>query len=120
VWAVWELLHVHAEGSALAHEAFPLRVENPREARAQATLVRDLFGQLFHADPLWLARLERIDQVEHVARAIYDDRSFADLPVLADALEEAGCSDAEILAHCRSGAEHARGCWIVDAILGRS
>jgi hypothetical protein len=87
--------------------------------RDQAALLRDLFGHLFHPDPLWLARLDRTDEVERICRAIYDDRSFADLPVLADALEEAGCSDEAVLAHCREPGEHARGCWVIDAVLGR-
>jgi hypothetical protein len=50
-----------------------------------------------------------------MARAIYDGHRFTDLPILADALEEAGCTDAAILAHCRTG-EHVRGCWALDAL----
>jgi hypothetical protein len=42
------------------------------------------------------------------------------LAVLADALEEAGCQDQEILSHCRSGGEHVRGCWVVDLLLGKT
>ena len=53
-----------------------------------------------------------------MAREIYQRGSFQDLPILADALEDAGCDDAELLTHCRSQGEHVRGCWIVDAILG--
>jgi hypothetical protein len=49
-----------------------------------------------------------------------DARRFADLPILADALEDAGCADAAILEHCRSGGEHVRGCWVVDLLLGKS
>jgi hypothetical protein len=44
---------------------------------------------------------------------------FADMPILADALEEAGCADAAILGHCRGGGEHVRGCWVVDLLTGR-
>jgi hypothetical protein len=51
---------------------------------------------------------------------MYDSRDFSDMPVLADALEEAGCRDAEILGHCKSGGEHVRGCWVVDLLLGKS
>ena len=57
--------------------------------------------------------------VRKLAQAIYDDRRFADLPILADALEEAGCADAAILAHCRGGGEYVRGCWVVDLLLGK-
>jgi hypothetical protein len=64
--------------------------------------------------------------VARLARAAYDDRlpegglDPARLAVLADALEEAGCRDADILGHCRSGGEHFRGCWLVDLLLGKS
>ena len=54
-----------------------------------------------------------------LARTIYDDRRFDLLPILADALEEAGCGDAEILAHCRGPGPHVRGCWAVDLVLGK-
>jgi hypothetical protein len=91
-----------------------------QQTRAGASLIRDLFGHLFHTDPLWLARLNHTDEVERIARAIYDDHSFTDMPILADALEDAGCLDAEVLAHCRDGGEHARGCWVIDSILGKS
>jgi len=50
---------------------------------------------------------------------MYDERQFDGMPVLADALEEAGCTTAEILHLCRQPGEHVRGCWIVDLILGK-
>jgi hypothetical protein len=55
--------------------------------------------------------------VTRIARAIYSDNLFADLPVLADALEDAGCQNAEVLAHCRGPRHHARGCWVVDRLI---
>lgn len=54
-----------------------------------------------------------------MAQGIYDQRSFRLLPVLADALEEAGCPDGELVAHLRRPAEHVRGCWALDIILGK-
>jgi hypothetical protein len=88
-----------------------------REKRAQAALVRDIWclRQIDKADPVWLTWNNRT--VPKLAEVIYDKYRFADLPILADALEEAGCDNADILAHCRSGAEHVRGCWVVDLIL---
>ena len=53
-------------------------------------------------------------------RSIYDDRAFDRLPILADALEDAGCADAAILSHCRGPGEHVRGCWVVDLLLGKA
>jgi hypothetical protein len=52
--------------------------------------------------------------------AIYTDRAFDRLPILADALEEAGCTDAAILEHCRGPGPHVRGCWVVDLLLDKS
>jgi hypothetical protein len=87
----------------------------------QCVMLRCIFGNLFHPatlDPTWLAW--NGGTVPKLAQAIYDDRRFSDLPILADALEEAGCTDADILAHCRSEGPHVRGCWVVDLLLGKS
>ena len=66
-------------------------------------------------DPSW-----RSAAVVGLAEAVYADRGFDRLPVLADALEEAGCDHPDVLAHCRGGGPHARGCWVVDGILGKT
>jgi hypothetical protein len=65
-------------------------------------------------DPAW-----RTAAVRQLAQAIQQDGAFDRLPILADALEEAGCDHADILNHCRSGGEHVRGCWVVDLLLAR-
>jgi hypothetical protein len=54
-----------------------------------------------------------------LAQSIYTDRAFDRMPILADALEDAGCDNADILNHCRQPGEHVRGCWAVDLILGK-
>jgi hypothetical protein len=54
-----------------------------------------------------------------LALAMYERGNFGAMPILADALEEAGCADAEVLNHCRTPGVHARGCWVIDNILGR-
>jgi hypothetical protein len=90
------------------------------ERKAQARLLRDVFGNPFRPVRLnaaWLAW--RHGSVPKLAQAVYDGRAFDRLPVLADALEEAGCDDAEVLTHLRAPGEHARGCWVVDLTLGR-
>ncbi len=97
-----------------------IKVE-PAERQAQADLVRDLFGPLpFRAVPVrpsWLAW--EGGTVAKLAAAAYEDRAFDRLPVLADALEEAGCADAELLGHLRGPGPHARGCWALDLLLGK-
>jgi len=57
--------------------------------------------------------------VVRIAETLYNHRLFADLPILADALEDAGCDNADILSHCRSAGLHVRGCWILDLLLGK-
>jgi len=55
-----------------------------------------------------------------LADSISEDGAFDRLPILADALEDAGCTDATILNHCRGSSTHVLGCWVVDALLGKS
>jgi len=66
-------------------------------------------------DPSW-----RTSTTVGLARAIYESRDFGAMPILADALEEAGCDSPELLAHCRTDTPHVRGCWVVDLVLGES
>jgi hypothetical protein len=92
------------------------------EKAEQTHLLRDILGPLpfrpVIVDPSWLNW--NGGTVVRLAQSIYDDRAIDRLPVLGDALEEAGCQDPDILAHCRSGGDHIRGCWPVDLILGKS
>ncbi len=90
------------------------------ERAAQARVCRELFGNPFRPvsiDPRWLVANDGL--VPRIAKAIYDERGFERLPVLADALEKAGCDDAEMLAHCRLPGDHVRGCWVVDLLIGK-
>jgi hypothetical protein len=85
--------------------------------RAALLLIREIFGNPFRQitlDPAW-----RTQTATQLATAIYDDRAFDRLPILADALEEAGCTDADILSHLRGPGPHVRGCWVVDLLLGK-
>jgi hypothetical protein len=100
------------------YEAYPVGIL--WELSIQADLLRDIFGNPFRrvtVQPSWVQWKD--GTVLHLARSIYEDRRFEDLPILADALEEAGCTDLDILGHCRSGGDHVRGCWVVDLVLGK-
>ena len=84
--------------------------------------MRDIFGPLaFRPLPLlnraWLAW--EGGTVPKLAASIYEERAFDRLPILADALEEAGCDAAELLTHLRGPGPHVRGCWAVDLVLGK-
>jgi hypothetical protein len=68
--------------------------------------------------PEWLAWQN--GTIPRLAEAIYAEEAFDRLPFLADALEEAGCTDTDILDHCRAGGVHFRGCWVVDLLRGNS
>jgi hypothetical protein len=90
------------------------------ERRWLADLLRDLFGNPFRPASIpESVRAWNGGTVVKLARAIYDGRRFSEMPVLADALEEAGSTDVDVLAHCRGGGEHVLGCWVVDALLDR-
>jgi len=85
----------------------------------QCRFLRDIFGPL----PLRSIVLEQhwnAGTVPKLAQAIYDGRSYDRLPILADALEDAGCYDEVVLSHCRQAAEHCRGCWVVDLLLAKA
>jgi hypothetical protein len=90
--------------------------------KRQCDVLRDILGDSFRpSPPLPAAVLNWNDSlVVRLARAIYDERRWGDLPLLADALLDAGCEDEGLMAHCRTGGEHARGCFALDALLGQS
>jgi hypothetical protein len=83
----------------------------------QVSIIRCLICNPFRrstVDPTWLTAT-----VVSLAQAIYAELAFDRLPILADALEDAGCDNADILQHCRLPGEHVRGCWAVDLVLGK-
>jgi hypothetical protein len=95
--------------------------EKNTDHRQQCDLIRCIFGNPFRiasVNPNWLVWNGGV--IPKLTQAIYDDRAFDHLPILADALEEAGCTNADILNHCRQPGEHVRGCWVVDLLLGKS
>jgi hypothetical protein len=88
------------------------------ELAVQADLVRDIFGNPFLKPPKFDKRW-RTSTVLLLARQMYESREFSAMPILADALQDAGCNDATILDHCRGPGPHVCGCWVVDLVLGK-
>ena len=80
-------------------------------------MLRDVFGNPFH--PVTFAPEWRTSTVVSLAQQMYDQREFGPMPILADALQDAGCADENVLSHCRGPGPHVRGCWVVDLVLGR-
>ena len=100
-----------------AHRLSKLAVRD--EARRFADLLRDVAGnpfRLINFAPAW-----RTVNATLLAQSMYDSRDFSAMPILADALQDAGCDDADVMNHCRDPhATHVRGCWVVDLILGKA
>jgi hypothetical protein len=98
----------------------PWRNGKQIERRRVCRLVRDVFGNPFRRPLLEpTCRAWNDGTVPKLAAAIYDEEAYDRLPILGDALEEAGCADADILSHCRSAWPHVRGCWVLDLVLGK-
>jgi hypothetical protein len=117
--AIAATAEVVAEAAEQAEEARDaVRV---RERSAQAVLLRELFGPT----PFRTPAAERSvlawngGCVAKLAEAVYEGQAWDGLPVLADAVEEAGCTDADVLDHLRRPGPHARGCWVLDSLLVR-
>jgi hypothetical protein len=97
---------------------FQRQRERERERRANVPLLRDIFGNPFR--PVVFAPEWRTDTAVAMARQMYELRDFSGMPILADALQDAGCENDDVLQHCRGSGLHARGCWVVDAVLGKA
>jgi hypothetical protein len=88
-----------------------------RESRCQADFLRCILGNPFR--PVSFESASRTPTVLSLATSSYTERDFGTLPILADALEDAGCDNFDILDHCRQPGGHVRGCWVIDLLLGK-
>jgi hypothetical protein len=102
-----------------AESTQPRLAERLDEPSYEAGLLRCSFGPLpFRSilfQPSW-----RTTTIMRLAEGIYEARDFGGLPILADALEDVGCTNADILNHCRQPSEHVRGCWVLDLVSNRA
>jgi hypothetical protein len=81
-------------------------------------LLREVFGNPFRS--IEFSSAWRTPTAGALAQTISEERASDRLPILADVLEDAGCDEAALLEHCRSGGEHVRSCWALDLVLGLS
>lgn len=115
--AASEILQMTAEVVALWHNSS----SRAGEQTIQCGLLREIFGNPFcqqTVDPSWLNW--RTGVIPKLAQTAYDERDFDMLPILGDALQDAGCTSVAMLDHCRIPGAHVRGCWVVDLLLGKS
>jgi hypothetical protein len=107
----------HVEAIEEVAKAF---IDEPQEGwhkNVQTALLRDIFGNPFRPvviNPSWLT-----STVQALASGIYSDRAFDRMPIFADALQDAGCDNDDVLNHCRQAGDHCRGCWVVDLLLAK-
>lgn len=100
-----------SDGVTISHPA------KAAEEAEQCRLLRDIFGKPFRKvafSPAW-----HTSTAVALASGMYDSRDFSPMPILADALQDAGCDNPDILDHCRSDGPHVRGCFVVDLLLGK-
>jgi hypothetical protein len=90
---------------------------NPWDQAVGLPLLHCLIGNPFR--PITFAPAWRTDTAVTLAQQMYDSREFGAIPILADALQDAGCDNEDILSHCRGDGLHVRGCWVVDLVLGK-
>jgi len=120
VWAVREMFgpeHLDAKSvdHALAHLWYIEKSPSVAALR-HSRVVREIVGNPFRPvafDPAW-----RTSDVLLLARGVYEEKAFDRMPILADALQDAGCDNEDVLNHCRDAKQtHVRGCWVVDLVL---
>jgi hypothetical protein len=126
--AAFALVGIRSESGAYAHWVMRSAVgasfadKHRRwldQLRALACLLRDIFGNPFRE--VAFGKKWRTDTVLTLAKQMYESRDFGAMPILADALQDAGCDNEDILNHCRDANQiHARGCWVVDLVLGKA
>jgi hypothetical protein len=124
-WTAFDAVRTNAEDAA--YRAADLAADTLRnyvfahkrdeEEQAQLALLRDIFGNPFQ--PVSFAPEWRTSTAVALASQMYESRDFSPMPILADALQDAGCDSADVLDHCRGEGPHVRGCWVVDAVLNK-
>lgn len=111
----WDAARLTYQAVSVAHSQGRASFTSPVD---QTVIFGEIFGNPFRPtaiDSRWIT-----STVIDLARTIYDERTHDRMPVLADALMDAGCDNEEIISHCRSDGPHVRGCWVIDLLLSKS
>jgi hypothetical protein len=114
-WSLSNAVEYAAYHAALVYE------DSSVEKAQQSSLIRDIFGNPFQSfTPLEFAVLAWNNRtVIRIAEGISSERAFDRMPILHDALLDAGCNHEALLSHCRNPEDHVRGCWALDLILAK-
>jgi len=110
--------HPKTEWILMSGTSLYYRIASKTSRLIQPTLLREVFGNPFRPitlDPSWLT-----STMLALAAGIYSEKAFDHMPILADALQDAGCDNEDILDHLRDPGPHTKGCWCVDLLLGKS
>lgn len=102
-------------GKATSDKGF--RTSQRSEEQVQSDLLRCIFGNPFN--PVSIDRSSLSSIVTDLAQTIYHQNAFEAMLELADHLEKSGCTNKAVLEHCRRCMNHARGCWVIDLLLGK-
>ena len=116
--AALDFRYVFASEGLRSSGEYQAATDQKAEREGLLRLVCDIFGNPFRPvtfDPAW-----RTSTAVALARGMYESRDFGAMPILADALQDAGCDNEDALNHCRGPGPHVRGCWVVDLVLGKA
>jgi hypothetical protein len=119
--ASWQTASAIANAATARKPGRPSRAAGAEREQTRAALqdlVGDIFGNPFR--PVAFSPAWRTDTAVSLAQVMYESRDFGAMPILADALQDAGCVNEEVLNHSRGDVPHVRGCWVVDLVLGES
>jgi hypothetical protein len=111
---LWYTLWPSSQAERVARH---LLSHDPEQSPHLATLVREVMGNPFRH--VMFSAQWRSGSAIRLAERMYEEGDFGAMPILADALQDAGCDSEHILSHCRGEGPHVRGCWVVDLVLGK-
>lgn len=116
-WA--EDLVVNGVLKAVAESPIGRETSCTAENRTLCNLLRDVVNPFFQYESFPSCGFWNSTCVSNLANAIYEDKAFDQMPILADALEDVGSIESSIIEHCRSDIDHVRGCWVIDLLTQR-
>lgn len=117
-YAFWHLVNIDMEPWQTAAQVWWHVIDGRHDRRPKLAVIQNMFRDIFN--PYWQkTSLPINDTIRNLALTAYTSGDYKIMPIISDALEDAGCTDQKVLEHCRDYAYHARGCWVLDEILDK-